>query len=56
MKHQDRDFQDPIELSSFRLEAARNMSQAMEKQFRLSFGLAALLFAATAAIAMSGMV
>ena len=47
--------QDPIRLTSFRQDASRTRSGAMQRQMHLSFALVALLTLATAAIGISGL-
>ncbi|HRJ69852.1 MAG TPA: hypothetical protein PK812_09600 [Beijerinckiaceae bacterium] len=41
--------QDPINLTSFRSEATRQHSRALEQQYRIAIGLVAVLCAATVA-------
>lgn len=45
--------EEPIRLSSFRRDARRTRSGAMERQMRLSFALVALLLAASATIGLT---
>ena len=47
--------EDPIHLARFRLRAAGPASVPVDHQFRLSFGLVAVLLAATLAAAATGM-
>ena len=47
--------EDPIRLTSFRQDASRTRSGAMQRQMHLSFALVALLTLATAAIGISGL-
>lgn len=45
--------QDPIRLTSFRKNAGRRSATAIDHQFRLSFGLAALLLAASLTVGLT---
>lgn len=45
--------QDPIRLTSFRTSAQRPDTAAIDHQFRLSFGLAALLLAASLTVGLT---
>lgn len=48
--------QDPIRLSAFRQQARRPRSSAMDRQFRLSFGLVAILLAATLTVGLTTLI
>lgn len=47
--------EDPIRLTQFRLQSTGPASETVDHQFRLSFGLVAVLLAATVAAAATGM-
>ena len=47
--------QDPIHLARFRHQAAASATTAVDRQFRQSFGLVAILLAATAVAALAGL-
>lgn len=48
--------QDPIRLSAFRKQAQRPRSSAMDRQFRLSFGLVAILLTATLTVGLTTLI
>ncbi|MCA0257538.1 MAG: hypothetical protein LCH47_13205 [Proteobacteria bacterium] len=45
--------QDPIRLNAFRKSAGRRSTTAIDHQFRLSFGLAAILLAASLTVGLT---